>query len=231
MMINISPQSFHLQKNPRFGIANPEIIAMPFWKMMIQTGQSAYDARVQFQVDDYTSTPEAIWCFDRCGASITELPDGRTIYVAGEHEDHKGPDFYIYNDVVVISPDGTIKIHGYPADIFPPTDFHSATLIGTSLLLIGNLGYLTQRHIGKTPVYHLNLRTFVIEEVLTTGDNPGWIFDHQAELDPTCSKVVVWSGEIIRQVDNRQVFVPNQYEYQLDLATGEWHCLSKIALS
>jgi hypothetical protein len=225
----ISPHTFHQQKNPCFGRSNPEVMEMPFWKMMIQTKQSAYDARVQFQVDDYTATPDSIWCFDRCGASETLLPDGRVIHIAGEHEDHQGPDFHIYNDVVVLAPDHQLTIYGYPKHIFQPSNFHSATLIGTSLLIIGNLGYCSERHIDRTPVYHLDLRSFAIEEVLTTGENPGWIFDHQAELDPTCTKILLWSGEIIHHMEQKQIFVPNQHDYQLDLTTRRWECISKNA--
>ena len=57
------------------------------------------------------------------GQSQTELPDGRLICVAGEHEDSYDPDFHIYNDVVVFDPSGEYEIYGYPQNVFPPTDF------------------------------------------------------------------------------------------------------------
>ena len=63
------------------------------------------------------------WCADRFGQSLTLLPDGRAVQVGGEHEDHYDPDFCIYNDVFVHGPDGDLAIYGYPADVFPPSDF------------------------------------------------------------------------------------------------------------
>jgi hypothetical protein len=40
--------------------------------------------------------------FYRVGRTETKLPDGRIVYIGGEHEDYPFPDFFIYNDVVVI---------------------------------------------------------------------------------------------------------------------------------
>jgi len=57
------------------------------------------------------------WCFERFGKSETTLPEGRVVHIAGEHEDHYDPDFYIYNDVIVIGRDGSIAITGYPREI------------------------------------------------------------------------------------------------------------------
>jgi hypothetical protein len=56
------------------------------------------------------------------------LPDGRKVFVGGEHEDFGVPDFYIYNDVILVLPDDSVQIFGYTVEAFPPTDFHSATL-------------------------------------------------------------------------------------------------------
>ena len=81
------------------------------------------------------------WCFDRFGQSTTVLPDGREVLIAGEHEDYYDPDFFIYNDVVVRAPDGKVAIYGYSKEAFPPTDFHTATLLPDSIVLIGSLGY------------------------------------------------------------------------------------------
>ena len=75
-----------------------------------------------------------VWCAQRFGQTVTLLPDGRAVQIAGEHEDHYDPDFTIYNDVFVHEPDGTIRIFGYPEAVFPPTDFHTATLVEPSLI-------------------------------------------------------------------------------------------------
>ncbi len=72
-----------------------------------------------------------IWTFDRMGRTCDELVDGRMVCIGGEHEDFYDPDFRIYNDVVVFNADATIDIYGYPKEIFPPTDFQTATVTGT----------------------------------------------------------------------------------------------------
>jgi hypothetical protein len=97
-------------------------------------------------------------------------PDGRVVYIAGEHEDYYDPDFYIYNDVVVIDRDGSIAINGYSRDVFPPTDFHSGTLVGGAIFIIGSLGYQHQRVVGSTPVFRLDIDTMIIGPVATTGE-------------------------------------------------------------
>ncbi len=79
--------------------------------------------------------------------------------IAGEHEDCYDPDFQIYNDVVVLHPDGRMDILGYPREIFPPTDFHSATLVGEQIFIIGGLSYPEERQAAKTRVYCLKLQT------------------------------------------------------------------------
>ncbi|BAZ40570.1 ankyrin [Calothrix sp. NIES-4101] len=88
--------------------------------------------------------------------------------------------FFIYNDVVVHQGDGTFTIFGYPQDIFPPTDFHTATLVEKYIYIIGCLGYRNERICEYTPVYRLNCHTFNIEKVETNGEKPGWISQHQA---------------------------------------------------
>ena len=113
---------------------------------------------------------------------MTTARDGRILLIAGEHEDYYDPDFYIYNDVVVRHPDGRIDIFGYPRDVFPPTDFHTATLVGNDIVIIGSLGYLEERKPATTPVTVLDLETFTISKVVTSGPAPGWIHYHEAPL-------------------------------------------------
>jgi hypothetical protein len=40
---------------------------------------------------------------------------------------------------------GRVDICGYPQDVFPPTDFHTATLLEDAILLIGAAGYTAKR--------------------------------------------------------------------------------------
>ncbi len=140
-----------------------------------------YSAREHF--DDTNSLGSAVWSYDRFGSSLTRLPDGRFIQIAGEHEDFYDPDFYIYNDVVIHDGQGGFKILGYPQEVFPPTDFHTATLVDGSIYVIGCLGYTGRRKIGTTPVFRLTVDSGKIDSVTTSGDIPSWLHEHRATYD------------------------------------------------
>ena len=146
--------------------------------------------------------------------SRSALPDSREVLIAGEHEDYYDPDFYIYSDVVVRHPDGRLEIFGYPKEVFPPTDFHSATLFDDHILLIGSLGYIQSRKEGETQVLRLNLGDFSVEPVATTGDNPGWIHRHKAALEG--GKIAVTGGKL------EPGYRDNTETFTLDLTTWEW---------
>lgn len=207
---------------------------MAFWEWMMRGGQDiptlrgdpkfrgyyAYYAREVFKATD-CGEGGPIWTFDRYGATRTELPDGRVVCVGGEHEDFYDEDFYIYNDVVVFTPSNQVEIYGYPADVFPPTDFHAATLVEDQLLIIGSLGYLNARHIGETPVYRIDLSNYKISKVQTSGEAPGWIHNHAADVGPS-GTVTVRGGLIVRELNGKQVFQRNFDDYTLDINSGEW---------
>ncbi len=177
--VRCSFADYEAAKKPRFGKCNPEKMDVPFWKSMIRSGGNAYFARKHFNDDGIRDGP--VWCFERFGKSINLLPDGRIIEIAGEHEDHYDPDFNIYNDVVVHHGDGNFDIYAYPKDIFPPTDFHSATVVGLCIYIIGNMGYPEDRRAGATPVFKLDTNTLAIDAVTTTGTSPGWISMRKAK--------------------------------------------------
>ncbi|KAJ4289991.1 hypothetical protein N0V88_006792 [Collariella sp. IMI 366227] len=84
---------------------NPTKIDRPYYKFMIANGsKNAYQTRKMFDMIATTSwIQRPLFCFQRFGRTETRLPDGRIVYIAGEHEDFYDPDFYIYNDVVVVS--------------------------------------------------------------------------------------------------------------------------------
>jgi len=157
--VPVSKHGYLAQAARRFGRANPERMDVEHWVEMVRTGEGAYVAAMRHLGDDASNHPEPGWCFERFGMTRTRLPDGRVVCVAGEHEDYYDPDFCIYNDVVVIAPDGGVSIFGYPEDVFPPTDFHTATLVGSRIVLIGSLGYYDRRTFGHTPVYELDLQS------------------------------------------------------------------------
>lgn len=193
------------------GTANPEERSLPYYLEMLRTGESSYLARQRMP-----DLPRAVWTADRFGQSTTRLPDGRWVQIGGEHEDYYDMDFVIFSDVVVHGPDKDVRVFFYPASIFPPTDFHTASLLEDAIWIIGGLGYMGDRRDGVTPVYRLDLTDFSMSRIETSGDAPGWISRHTAELDGAAIKV---SGG--------KVPTGNQYcdlsgAYCLDTRTGKW---------
>jgi hypothetical protein len=135
----VTRESFLKWRSPRIGKTNPERMNNPVWEWLIKSGIDAYHATQRFD-EASTVHAEPGWCFLRYGQSTVQLPDGRVVHIAGEHEDYYDPDFYIYNDVVVQHTDGHVEIFGYPREVFPPTDFHSATLVDNRIVIIGTSG-------------------------------------------------------------------------------------------
>jgi hypothetical protein len=218
--LDIPHEAFLRARTPRLGVRNPEPIDEPFWTAMIRAGVSGYAATVEFGgPSSFLGTP--VWSAARFGQSLTLLPDGRIIQIAGEHEDSYDPDFYIYNDVFVHDPDGTIRIYGYPSSTFPPTDFHSATLIGSQIYVIGSLGYGEQPRYDTTPVYRLDTDTLAFERLDCTGAAPGWIYDHRARLI-SAHEIQLTGGTLIRPGSDREERVGNTGVFVLDTKTQEW---------
>ncbi len=214
-LLRVSAEEFRAFRSRRFGRRNPEAMNNPFWEGMIRAGVNAYRAAVRVEGERRLGARHGpIWCAERFGQSLTLLGDGRIVQVGGEHEDGYDPDFCIYNDVFVHAPGG-VTIYGYPEAVFPPTDFHTATLIGGHVYLIGSLGYQGTRRFGETPVYRLDARTFRMERLVTTGDGPGWIYKHRGvllgphEIQVTGGKVATDVGGVEVHSDNRSTFILN----------------------
>jgi ankyrin repeat protein len=216
-VLDVSRDEFLKDRSRRFGRHNPEKMHVPFWEGMIRSGMNAYRAAKLFGGPG----PKPTWCAQRFGQSMTFLPDGRIVQVAGEHEDYYDPDFCIYNDVFVHDPDGTIHIYGYPEEVFPPTDFHTATLIGSHIYLIGSLGYGGTRHYGETPVYRLDTDTFHMERLETTGNKPGWIYKHRTIQSGT-HEIQVSGGEILTLSDGKESYSENSTVFILDVERRVW---------
>jgi hypothetical protein len=224
--IQLSQEQYLLGRYRQFGKTNPEIMEVDFWKTMVCYGYDAYYARQIF--DDLPKfdnrsrlNRQPVWCNQRMGQTVTELPDGRIVQIAGEHEDYYDPDFCIYNDVIVSQQDGSFKILGYPKHIFPPTDFHTATLVENSIYIIGSTGYQGERVYYETPVYRLDCDTFIIEEVETTGDNPDWISHHQVDLQSP-NQISISGGNIFGRVNGVEKMMKNSAAYTLNLTNKIW---------
>jgi hypothetical protein len=218
--VSVTAELFRHWRAPRYGRANPERMNNPVWEWLIRSELGAYSANKEF---GGPSSCEAgpCWCFSRFGQSSTELPDHRVVLIAGEHEDFYDPDFVIYNDVVVKNPDGTLDIYGYPKEIFSPTDFHSATLVGNRIVLIGSLGYASDRIPGFTQVYVLDLATFALDAKSCTGSSPGWLHRHNASFLPDENAILV-TGGLVHTGDQDRQLPENIDDWKLHLADWRW---------
>lgn len=224
-LLRVSAAEFEQGRRRRFGSANPEPMSDPFWLAMLRSGVTGYAAADRFGLTHaWNDHAQPVWCAQRFGQSLTFLPDGRIVQVGGEHEDGYDPDFCIYNDVFVHEPDGSLRIYGYPEAEFPPTDFHTATQVGDQLWLIGSLGYAGSRRYGETQVHCLDLHSFRISRVSTTGQNPGWIYRHRAELhSPT--RIRIHGGEVASRQGDAETYVSNAAVFELDLRRASWQRL------
>lgn len=220
--IECSPEEYQAAKHRGFGNANPQLMNLPFWRAMVAFGGSAHNARALF--DNGRLDGAAVWCYSRFGKSFTELPDGRVIEIGGEHEDFYDQDFCIYNDVIVHRGKGAFDIYGYPKEVFPPTDFHTATLAGDHIYIIGGLGYMGERRFGLTPVYRLNVNTLAIESMETSGESPGWISRHRARR--IGNAIEVTGGKVCGFADGEETYTDNRNAHALDLGSMVWSKVS-----
>jgi hypothetical protein len=239
--MEITRSIFESQRQRRFGTANPERMRLAFWEWMVRGSEDArtrdWNAERDPSVLGHTPTAARgyfgqegddsqgpIWNFDRMGATRTPHPDGRMICIGGEHEDHYDPDFCIYNDLVVLDLDGSIEIYGYPRDVFSPTDFHTATLVGDRVIVIGRLGYPEERHPGATPVMALDLATYRIEKLPSHGELPGWVFGHAAEFSH--GVITIRGGEVFEEKDGEPRIRRNSNDFAYEVGTGLWKRLT-----
>jgi hypothetical protein len=220
---HITADLFRKWRSATRGAANPQSMTNPVWKWLIESRLNAYQANQLFS-EESALTAGPGWCFERFGQSTTQLPDGRSIYIAGEHEDSYDPDFFIYNDVVVSSPAGEIEIFGYATDAFPPTDFHSATLVGQQIIVLGNLGYVNDRRADVTQVLSLDLEGWRMSPIRTEGTGPGWIHEHDARLSDDASAIIISGGKIDRC--DEESLVENLDDWRLSIGDWRWERLT-----
>lgn len=215
----------------RYGTTNPEFVQCDLWTLAASKNWTGYNLKNHLRIElgnnhfcqDFSlssyrdSSPGAFWSWERFGRTSTALADGRVIHVAGEHEDSYDPDFCIYNDVAVDYPGGKREFYLYPKADFPPTDFHTATLVGDDIILIGSLGYKDMRRPKTTQVLKLNTRTLAISSIATTGDCPGWISRHRAEKTGASTILIV--GGKLQTADD---YIDNPDIFELDTRTMHW---------
>jgi ankyrin repeat protein len=219
-LAHVAKDEFLRARTRRFGSANPERQQEPFWEAMIRAGVSGYEGAQSVGEASGPGGPP-VWSADRFGQSITLLPDGRVVHIGGEHEDHYDPDFCIYNDVFVYAGDGSIAIFGYPEDVFPPTDFHTATLIEGFIYVIGRLGYHGTRRYGETPVYRLDIATLRMERIDAGGESPGWIYDHRATRTGP-SRIRISGGTVVTRPNADEIHAGSDRAFVLDVERHLW---------
>lgn len=236
-MTKPSTEDFLNGWKPAPGSANPERVHGVFCEWMIErklalpkdgSRACAYSGRKDLGLADEYGPFEGyapVWCFDRFGASETILSDGTRLLVGGEHEDSYDPDFCIYNDVVRIPPGGRPELYRYPEAIFPPTDFHSADVVGDEVILIGCLGYGHQRQPGVTPVYALDTGTLSIRRIETAGDSPGWIHRHDSAWDEATRSILIEGGlRVVAGASEGETRIEANFsQYALCTQTWRWH--------
>ena len=217
---------------------NPEVVTSPYYESLIRMDMSPYSARNFFI--NYFNTPESkltsyelydsqcnddgeipFWTFTRMGKSITKLSDGREIHIGGESEYYNDPDYCIYNDVICMNTDDSIQHFVYPADVFPPTDFHTATLVGHFIYVIGSCGYKT--NYGTTQICRLDTRTFQMERLTATAseNGPGWIGSHTATFVQP-EHIVIDGGKVNEIVNETKEYNDSEKNCSLNLRTMEW---------
>ena len=105
--------------------------------------------------------------------------------------------------------------------MFPPTDFHTATLVGSSIYVIGSLGYAGTRRYGETPVYRLDGHTLRMARLHASGEAPGWIYEHRA-VAVGLHGIRVWGGMVVTASDHTESHDENLGSFVLDLERLRW---------
>lgn len=206
----LTETDFDKHRTYRVGEFNPEPFLPPFWSEQMRDSRYAKLEALGYEPDE----EKPVWSFSRFGRTATVLPDGRLVLVAGEHEDYYDADFCIYADVTVLGTDGKMEHFIYPKDVFPPTDFHTATLVGDQIWLIGCLGYPEQRNDSQTQVLRLSTLNFSITPVETNGVSPGWIHGHRSVLNE--DGILITGGKI------EPGYRDNNSTFALNLETLVW---------
>jgi len=222
---SVNKEDYLKWRSVRFGKDNPEIVTSNYHRWLIESREPAFLIKRHFGDNIFKANPDPIWCFDRFGQSETTDSAGNTYLIGGEHEDYGCNDFCIYNDVVRIGADSSVTLFLYPENVFPPTDFHSATLIGSEIFIIGTIGYVQTRKDGTTNVFRLSLHDMSISKYETTGENPGWIFCHIAKYDKESNEIIVYDGERCHPEEN--IILNNFDVYGLNVKDGKWRLIQK----
>ncbi len=222
--VAVTRDRFLVWRCPRRGVFNGQRMSNPVWEWLLRSRWSSWKAQTFFEAKTSMESGPC-WSAQRYGQSRTELGDGRVVEIGGEHEDHYDPDFFIYNDVIIRGPGRTLELFGYPTHVFPPTDFHSASLVGERIITIGALGYPDDRRSDETPVFALDTSGWTFARLKPRGEPPGWLYGHKATTEG--HRLTLTGGSRVVVVSGAQHIVDNFDDWQLDLKALSWRRLTK----
>lgn len=109
---------------PRLGTKNPENMSNAYYTYAVQTGFSSIRIRQAMDVCELDQSKQGCWSFNRFGSTLDVLQDGTMIGIAGDYDE----EYYKYNDVVVVRPNGEIWLYGYPIEVFARNAYHTTQL-------------------------------------------------------------------------------------------------------
>jgi hypothetical protein len=121
---------------------------------------------------------------------------------------------------------GRIEIFGYAQEAFPPTDFHTASLIAHPIIVMGKLSNPPNRK-ERAQVLLLDTGSYVFDRVDTNGAGPPWLYKHTAELVDEGDAILI-SGGLIDD-PNLPSVVENIDDWRLDTHTWRWDRLTDRA--
>jgi len=72
-----------------------------------------------------------------------------------------------------------------------------------------------------TPVYRLDVHSFRIDTVESTGDAPGWIHGHRADRIGH-AEIRISGGKVATDVKGRKTLIENPHSFRFDLESMIW---------
>ena len=196
----VSVEWFERGRKHRYGRANPERFDEPVWEWMEREKVFSWNSIERFGIPwTFEPSAEPDWWFSRDGAASVSLGEDRCLSIGGKTDEY-GYGSMSHNDVreyrlgVTDSTSELVAIYGYPREVFPGVCGATATLVGEYVYVIGGIEEGLQWDARRAGVYRLHLATMRMEKVETSGEDPGAIRFHSAELRSDGGAVVVEGG-------------------------------------
>lgn len=237
----VSVEWFERGRKHRYGRANPERFDEPVWEWMEREKVFSWDSMQRFGIpcEPDPRAKEPNWWFSRLWVSFVDLGDGRCLSIGGM-SDAYGDDALDYNDVREYrrdEPNATfelVAIYGYPRGVFPGVCGATATLVGEYVYVIGGVEEGPLWDAQRAGVFRLHVPTMRMEKVETSGEDPGAIRYHFAELSTDGGAIVVSGGKRKMRARHR---MPRGWEqtdessgvFALCLRTHRWRLVEERA--